>query len=120
MKQQKISRKSDIMINSYNRFSRYYYNKNLLDSYFTFSLHMFYFFNYTNDEQQFLMMSQISHTKYHKAVRVRDSILQQYSIELIKEKNLKYKRTKAPSLLKLNRFYLKYNRNIKLSVNMKD
>ena len=98
MKQQKISRKSDIMTNSYNRFSRYYYNKNLLDSYFTFSLHMFYFFNYTNDEQQFLMMSQISHAKYHKAVRVRDSILQEYSFELINERRNEYQRTKVPSL----------------------
>ena len=60
------------------------------------------------------MMSQISPPQYHKAVRVRDSILQEYSFELIKERRLEYQRTKEPSLLKFNRLYLKYNRNIKV------
>ena len=43
-------------------------------------------------------MATVKSRKYEKALRVRDSSLQEYSFEIIKEKILEYQRAKAPSL----------------------
>ena len=62
-------------------------------------------------------MAAITSRKYESAKGVRDSILQEYTFEAIREKRSEYRRTKEPSLHKFEALYRKYNRNIKIIQN---
>ena len=62
-------------------------------------------------------MSAITSTKYERAKRIRDSILQEYNLETLKEKRLEYIRTRAPSLRNVDALYRKYIRNCKVIQN---
>ena len=62
-------------------------------------------------------MPVITIRKYKKAKKVIDYILQENTLEVIKNKRSEYRRTKAPSLKQFHKLYNRYNVNIRIIQN---
>ena len=62
-------------------------------------------------------MAAIKYRKYEKALRVRDSTVQEYLFELLNERKCEYRRTRATSLKIFDALYNKYTRNIRIIKN---